>query len=375
MEIVLLILGLFIFVGLVVVHEFGHFLAAKRSGVEVEEFGIGFPPRAKVLTVKKGTVFTINWLPLGGFVKLKGENDADKTRGSYGSATLKNKVFIMVAGVGMNLATAFLILTFLALVGIPKLIDDQYTIKNDTKIVRQQVLVGFVEPDSPAQKAGLQLRDVVESVGPAFGTQNKVTSLENFPKQTKEMAGQKVTLVYSRKSATKSVDLQLRSVAEVESSKNSQNPKGYVGIAPTEYSLQRSTWSAPMVAAGLIEQFSVLTLKGLGSAISNLFQGNTAVASEQVSGPIGIFVLIKDGSLLGYQFVLMIMAVISLTLAIMNILPIPALDGGRLFVTLIYRAIRKPLNPKTEDRIHGLGFVGLMLLFAMITVVDIRRIF
>ncbi len=375
MAIILLILGLFMFVGLVVVHELGHFLAARRSGVEVEEFGVGFPPRAKVLTKKKGTVFTINWLPLGGFVKLKGENDADKTKGSYGAATLKNKVFIMVAGVGMNLATAFLILTFLALVGIPKLIDDQYTIKNDTKIVRQQVLVGFVEPDSPAQKAGLQLRDVVESVGPTIGTQSKVTSLENFPKQTKELAGQKVTLVYSRKSVTKSVDLQLRSVAEVESSKNSQNPKGYVGIAPTEYSLQRSTWSAPIVAAGLIEQFSVLTLKGLGSAISNLFQGNTAVASEQVSGPIGIFVLIKDGSLLGYQFVLMIMAVISLTLAIMNILPIPALDGGRLFVTLIYRAIRKPLNPKTEDRIHGLGFVGLMLLFAMITVVDIRRIF
>ena len=359
MAIILLILGLFMFVGLVVVHELGHFLAARRSGVEVEEFGVGFPPRAKVLTIKKGTVFTINWLPLGGFVKLKGENDADKTKGSYGAATLKNKVFIMVAGVGMNLATAFLILTFLALVGIPKLIDDQYTIKNDTKIVRQQVLVGFVEADSPAQKAGLQLRDVVESVGPTIGTQSKVTSLENFPKQTKELAGQKVTLVYSRKSVTKSVDLQLRSVAEVESSKNSQNPKGYVGIAPTEYSLQRSTWSAPIVAAGLIEQFSVLTLKGLGSAISNLFQGNTAVASEQVSGPIGIFVLIKDGSLLGYQFVLMIMAVISLTLAIMNILPIPALDGGRLFVTLIYRAIRKPLNPKQRTGYTVLGLLGL----------------
>ena len=102
MEIILLILGLFMFVGLVVVHEFGHFLAARRSGVEVEEFGVGFPPRAKILTKKRGTVFTINWLPLGGFVKLKGENDADKTKGSYGAATLKNKVFIMVAGVGMT---------------------------------------------------------------------------------------------------------------------------------------------------------------------------------------------------------------------------------------------------------------------------------
>src|SRR3989344_5871180 len=105
MTIILLILGLLLFVGLVVVHEFGHFIMARRGGVEVEEFGIGFPPRAKILGRKNGTTFTLNWLPLGGFVKLKGENDADTAPGSLGAAKLNTKIKIMLAGVGMNLLT------------------------------------------------------------------------------------------------------------------------------------------------------------------------------------------------------------------------------------------------------------------------------
>ena len=118
-----------------------------------------------------------------------------------------------------------------------------------------------------------------------------------------------------------------------------------------------------------------MTLKGLGTALSSLFRGDTAKASSQVAGPVGIFVLLSDGSSLGYQFVLMIIAIISLTLAIMNALPIPALDGGRLFVTLLFRAIRKPLKENTENLIHGTGFAALMLLFVLITVVDVKRFF
>src|SRR5690606_14888062 len=104
-----------------------------------------------------------------------------------------------------------------------------------------------------------------------------------------------------------------------------------------EYTLTRSTWSAPIVAGGLIGQLTKLTLQGIGMALSSLFRGDTAQASQQVAGPVGIFVLIKDGSLLGFEFILLIIAVISLTLAIMNILPIPALDGGRLFIMLFFR--------------------------------------
>jgi regulator of sigma E protease len=119
----------------------------------------------------------------------------------------------------------------------------------------------------------------------------------------------------------------------------------------------------------------VASLHGRGHAISSLFHGNGSQAIAQVAGPVGIFVLLKDGSSLGYQFMLAIIAIISLTLALMNILPIPALDGGRLFLLLISRAVRRPLTPKTEELVNGLGMALLMLLFVVITVVDVKRNF
>jgi len=361
------------FIGLVVVHEFGHFIMARRNGVEVEEFGIGFPPRlwAKRIKSPKGDYdFTVNALPLGGFVKLKGENDADTAKGSFGAASLSAKVQIMVAGVVMNLVTAFVLLTLVALAGMPKLIDDQFTVASDSKVIKQQVLVAHVEAGSPAEKAGLKLRDQLVNIdGQA------IDAAEDFPSSTQRLAGKSVAITYLRDGEEKSTTAQLRSTEEVEASKKTDEPKGYLGIGPSEYIVQRSTWSAPIVAGGLIKQFTVQTFKGLGGALANFFRGERGKASEQVAGPVGIFVILKDGSLLGYQFVLLIIAIISLTLAIMNVLPIPALDGGRLFVTLLYRGIRRPLTKKTEDLIHGGGFAFLMLLFVVITVVDVRRFF
>jgi regulator of sigma E protease len=148
-----------------------------------------------------------------------------------------------------------------------------------------------------------------------------------------------------------------------------------LGISPTEYTLQRSSWSAPIVALGLMKQITVLTFQGLGNALAALFTGHTAKASAQVAGPVGIFVVIKDGSFLGYQFILLIIGVISLTLAIMNLLPIPALDGGRLYIMLASRAVKRPLSPKMEEMINGVGFAALMILFVLITIVDVKRFF
>ncbi len=375
MSLFLLILGLLLFVGLVVVHEFGHFIAARRNDIEVEEFGVGFPPRAAVLAKKKGTIYSLNWLPLGGFVKLKGEHDADTAKGSFGAASLSAKVKVMVAGVGMNLATAFVIFTFLAIVGMPKLIDNQFTIDSDTKVVKQQVLVGYVQPDSPAAKAGLEQRDQLVAISAPGKSAVAITSQDQLPTATKQFAGQSAQVEIVRNGQTSQKTVVLRSQQEVDASQNTDEPKGYLGVSPTEYVLQRSTWSAPVVAAGLIVQLTEATLKGLGSAVSNLVQGNAGQASAQVSGPVGIFVLIKDGSLLGYQFILLIIAVISLTLAIMNILPIPALDGGRLFTLLFYKLIKKPLTPEREDMINSIGFIALMVLFVLITIVDVRRNF
>lgn len=375
MSILLLVLGLILFIGLVVVHEWGHFIMARRGGVDVEEFGIGFPPKAKTLTKKNGTEYTLNWLPLGGFVRLKGEHDADKSKGSYGAAPLWTKVKIMVAGVVMNLFTAYVMLVLLALIGVPKLIDNQFTVKSDETISRQEVFIGYVEPDSPAAKAGLQNRDVLERIGPAGEAQQEITQVSNFPDLTKQYAGQKIDLQFKRDNTSQTATIQLRSADEVETSKSTDNPKGYLGVSPGEFQVNRYTWSSPIVAAGLIKQFTELTFKGLGSVISGLFVGDTKKATEQVTGPVGIFVILQQGSDLGVQFILMVIAVISLSLAIMNVLPIPALDGGRLFVTLLYRAFKKPLTATAEDRIHGTGFAALMLLFVLITIVDVKRFF
>jgi len=371
----LLILGIVLFIGLVLVHEWGHYIVARRNGVEVEEFGLFFPPRAKVLTKRNGTEYTLNWLPLGGFVKLKGENDADTRPGTFGAATTWVKSKIMLAGVAMNLLTAFLMLTILALVGMPKLVDNQFTIKSDTKIVKNEVLTNTIEKGSPADKAGLQQGNVLRSIQEAGKPAETIQKAEDLSGITKKYAGKKVDITYIASGDQKTVTTTLRGEKEVTASRKTDNPKGYLGVVPSEYTLQRSTWSAPVVALGLIKQFTALTFQGLGTAISSLFHGDTQKASEQVSGPVGIFVVLKEGTLLGFQFILMVIAIISLSLAIMNVLPIPALDGGRLFVLLVSRAMKKPLTKETEEWIHGAGFIFLLGLIILISVVDVNRFF
>lgn len=382
MSVILLILGLIMFVGLVVVHEYGHFIMARRGGVEVEEFGIGFPPRAKVLTKKNGTTYTLNWLPLGGFVKLKGEHDSDITKGSFGAATVPTKIKIMVAGVVMNLLTAFIIFTVLAVVGMPTIIKDQFTVNSDAKIVKEvnnkgQVAVADVVKDSPAAEVGIKKDDVLVAIGG-----KPIRDVEAVRDIAMSRAGQITAVTFNQagQEITKSVIFN-----------NGQDNKGYLGVTTVsnESGLQvrRYTWSAPVVSVGFMKQITVLTLKGLGTAtkgfgslLAGLVTGNSqarkegqAKATEQVSGPIGIYFILKLGSTLGIQFIMMIVGIISLTLAIMNILPIPALDGGRLFVMLLFKAFRRKLLPTTEDKIHGTGFAVLMVLILLISFVDVGR--
>lgn len=375
MTIALIIIGLLLFVGLVIAHEYGHFLAARRNGVDVEEFGIGFPPKVWGRKLKSGMLLSINILPLGGFVRLKGEHDADHGKGTYGAASLGAKTKIMVAGVGMNLLVAFLILTALAWLGMPKVIDNQFGVASDSRTIKNQVLIGFIESDSPAAKAGLHRGDQIVSIQGDDKQTNYIKDVDSLPKATQRFAGQTVSVEANRQGQKITTNLQLRSTEEVEKSKNTDNPKGYMGIVPTEYTIIRSTWSAPVVAIGMITQLTAATLNGIAQALAGLFTWNTQQATQQIAGPVGIFVLLKDGSLMGYQFVLLIVAIISLTLAIMNILPIPALDGGRLFVTWLFRVLRRPLTQRTEELVHGTGFALLMILFVVITIVDIRRFF
>lgn len=384
MSLFLLIVGVLLFIGLVVIHEWGHFIAARRAGVTVEEFGIFFPPRLIKKRMKGGWDFTINLLPLGGFVRLKGEHDTDTAKGSFGAASLADKSRIMAAGVVMNLIVAVVLFTGLALVGMPQLVDNQFTVKSDSHVVKSNLFVSFVEPDSPASHAGLKAGDQIKSAnGQPLRTENDLKAF------THSHAGKEVTLVADRAGSPLSLSTVLRSKQVVDASQNTADPKGYLGVAPSIYTLQRSTWSAPVVAVGLTGQFTALTFQGLGHAVAGVgsiiagaFTGNTearqhgqTASSEQVSGPVGVFEILKSGSTLGPQLVIFIIAIISLTLAIMNILPIPALDGGRLWITLFTRAIGKPLSAKREEMINASGMLFLLSLMVLITIVDVRRFF
>lgn len=393
MQILLFTLGLVLFMGLILIHEWGHLLAARRNGVEVEEFGLGFPPRIATKKLKSGLLLSLNVLPLGGFVKLKGENDADERPGSFGAANLRAKTKIMLAGVGMNLLAGVVLLTILALIGMPKILDvrsvgeEQFTVAGDTKITHQQVRAGAILPNSPAAKAGLKKTDILLKISNDKQSSSLLTA-RDVQVATAGFAGEQVKLTYERDGQTRTAQTKLLGKTEVQASRNTDNPKGYLGIVPTELQIRRSTWSAPIVALGFTKQLIVLTLEGLGKALAGLgstiagiVTGNStartegqAKATAQVGGPVAIGAVLWSGGSLGINFMLMIIAVISLTLALINVLPIPALDGGRLLVTSASRLIlKRPLSQKAEERIHGTGMLVLLGLIVLITIVDVKR--
>jgi regulator of sigma E protease len=402
MSVLILIIGIILFISLVVVHEFGHFIMAKRNGVEVEEFGIFFPPSIYKHKTKAGWIFSINLLPLGGFVKLKGEHDNDTEPGSYGAASVLAKTKIMAAGVVMNLLVALVLFGILAVIGIPNLIPNQYTVKSNTKNSSQKTIIGEVESGSPAQKAGLKNQDFITAIGAIGKKPQSTDNAKNLPSITKALAGQKVDIFYTRDGQKHLATATLLSssivshsdatyIKRLDASKldctNIPLPKGYLGIYPTQYTLRTSTWSAPIVSGGLAVQATALTFQGLGHAIGGLgsliagaVTGNSTArsngqcsATSEVAGPVGVVVILKDSSHLGFNFMLFVIATISLTLAIMNILPIPALDGGRLWLTLISRALKRPLSAKREETINAVGFIILMTLIILITIADVKR--
>lgn len=362
MEILLLILGLVLFVGLVVLHELGHAVVARRNGVVVEEFGIGFPPRAWAKKLKNGTLLSLNWLPLGGFVKLKGEHDSAKGTGTYGSARLWAKTKILLAGVAINWLTAAVIFTVVALVGMPQLLPNQFYVAQDTAVTAQAVRIGTVVSDSPAAKAGLQRGDELVS----FAGQ-PITSAEQFKELTSHYADQTQTVTIRRDGTVKEVPVTLN--------KSDTPNKILVGVGPFDESSRTATWSAPIVGVGVTLQFTWETLKGLGSAVAHLFTAQFAQAGASVTGPIGIFSVLSSSAHDGFIPVLFLIGVLSLTLAVMNVLPIPALDGGRLFVTLLFRALKKPLTKEREESIQATGMLLLLGLMLVITLLDVRRLF
>jgi regulator of sigma E protease len=388
MQISLSLLAILMFIGLVLVHEWGHYKAARRNGVDVEEYGLGLPPRIWGKKLKgSGMILSMNWLPIGGFVKLKGEHDSSTKKNSFGAASLGAKTKILLAGVSMNLIVGLVLLTIVAWIGTPMLIPNQFSVPSDTKVVRQEVRAGYIQPGSPAAKAGIASRDIVLSLESAGQTLN-FNDAQGMHNATETFGGKTVTVTYKHGDKTVTKQVQLRSKAEVEASRKTSDPKGYLGLVPTDLQIRRSTWSAPVVAIGFTAQLVKLTaqglwhaIEGLGSLIAGAATGNKVArqngqdqATSQVGGPIAIATILWGSGSLGISFVLWIIAIISLTLAIMNILPIPALDGGRLAMILFSRKVlKRPLAKATEERLTGAGMAVLLTLILLISIVDVKR--
>lgn len=383
-----IIVGLVVLTILVGLHEFGHAYMAKRNGVKLKEFAIGFPPRAWSFKKKtdfllpKGTVVSINYLPLGGFVRLQGEHDSDNKEGDYGAASFWDKTQILFAGVVMNWIIAIVIFTGLAFFGLPKLIPNQFAPAGIAKTTGGELVVEKVEEGSEAEKI-LKPKDILMS----FNGQN-ITSPEVFHNLVESNAGHRAQLEILRDNKKETVDTYIPSESTPE--------KGRLGVTSAQTSEKiYATWGAPIVGVGTTAQLTIETFKGIGGAIGDLFVGlfnkfnptadktthetgdsQLSKAGNSVAGPIAILgVIFPSAAKSGIVSILVIMAIISLSLACMNFLPIPALDGGRWFLTFVFRKIlKKPLTAETETKINTYGVLFILALSVVIIAVDIFKI-
>ena len=380
------LLGLFVLVLLVVLHELGHAIVAKKNGVKVEEFGIGFPPAAKKWKVKRSflgedVTFSLNWLPLGGFVRLKGEYDSAKGEGTYGGSTFWVKTKILLAGVVMNWITAIVLFTILAIIGMPKILSNQVQLPFDTEVRRSPVAIAKITPNSPADKIGLKVNDELIKING-----QSLTEAEKLPVITKQSSGKKIRVEYRRDGKELAVDVQLND-------EKSAKGGGYLGVIPGQTEKMYSTWSAPIVGVATTGQLSYETIKGVGlllvktvhGSIGQIFgsaeskesaRADLASVSGSVAGPIGMLgILFPSVVSSGIENIIFVAASISLMMAVMNILPIPALDGGRWFTMTIFRLFKKDLTKEREENIQATGMLILLILTILVTISDVGKLF
>ena len=427
------LVGLIVLMVLVVAHEFGHFIASRRNGVRVLEFGIGFPPRAvawikdpathkwrrlkksewdkagitktvgverkndasdeksaektsalssgknrgkKERIIQDGLIFSINWLPIGGFCQMDGESAEDPRPGTFGHANFWQKTKILFAGVAMNWLVAFVVLTILAWVGMPTFLENQFTIAEDSRVDFVPVKVKEVYEGSPAAEAGFKVDDYILKVN---GEEVRYGS--DITRINKEHAGEDVTFT-------------IQDGKELTATLNSAESDYLLGIImESSESLTYSTWSAPVVGAGLTLQLTGETFKGLGEMVWNLISGvgrqfsfdgevresgreAISTVGDSVTGPVGILgVLFPSFASSGIHDLLFLAALISVSLACMNVLPIPALDGGRWVLIGIFKLRKKKLTKETEEKIVARAFIVLLALIVIVTILDVTRFF
>ena len=364
-----IIVIILLFSSLVILHEWGHFMAAKRNGVEVEEFGMGFPPKVWG-RMWRGTLYTINLLPLGGFVRLKGEDSADARPGTFGGASFGVKTKILLAGVVMNLLTAVVILYPLCVVGLPALgASFEPGFLRPTYAQPKQLILAEVEASSPAQKAGLKRGDyVLTANGQKLETDE---ALRNF---TKAHAGTEVTLHVRSRGDERDVAVKLRDPGSKE---------GYLGVVGQQvYKLRYDPLQAVVASVYVTGALFVATIVGVVQLIINLptlvmgiFSHDVPQAAQAASGPLGIVFILKSISSLGLSYIFLFMANIAVALAAFNVLPLPALDGGRWAILAVQKVFKRQIGAEVEAKIHTIGFMALIGLMLLISVYDLRKFF
>ncbi len=368
--ILFVIVSILLFVGilslLVIAHEFGHFWVAKKAGIRVDEFGLGYPPRAKALFMWKGTLFTLNWLPFGGFVKIFGE-DAHveeltplEKQQSFVSKPRYTQAAVLVAGVVMNFLVGWLLVSGLYFKGTNVIFDETISAEY---LSNTQLILESVAPGTPADKALLKSGDLV--VGATISTTD--TKLASHTPQgltafVRASEGKPITLEVVRNG--------IQEKHTVTPEKNAQSGYFMIGVTP---SLRGH------VKLGLIQSLD----QGLSSSIAltkETVKGITGlitrkVSLDAVSGPVGMVSMVGTAATLGIDYVVLFAALISLSLAVINLVPFPALDGGRLVFVGIEAIIRKPIPANITAILNTVGFFLLIGLMLLVTYHDIARLF
>lgn len=374
----LAILGL-----LVLSHEFGHFIVAKKSGMKVYEFGFGFPPRlfgAQVLKDKKsgkarwrfilgnkraeseeedgqmehGTIYSFNLIPLGGFVRIKGEEGNETGPDSFTSKPAWQKALTLFAGVGMNVILAAFLLAVGFMIGLPQAVGDfpDVAAVKDRHIEIMQVMA-----DKPADQAGLKAGDNIIKIDNV-----SYPRLQQMRDYVNEHKNDSIAVTVKR--GDQIIEKNIKPFVYPDTG------KGGLGVAIEEVGLVRYPWHKAFYFGTITTGFYIKEiLLSFYLLIMGLFAG--APVGEALSGPVGIAVMTGRVAKLGLAYLINFTALLSINLAIVNILPIPALDGGRLLFLGISKIIRRPLSRKYEQLAHTLGFALLMLLIVAITIKDV----
>lgn len=354
---------------LILIHEWGHYYAAVRAGVVVEEFGFGLPPKAKTLFTYKGTKFTFNWIPFGGFVRLKGENAIEKAEhlapGSFGAASIFARCVILCAGVFMNFILAVVILTIGFSIGrwVPTYTSTaalEAAINSGQIKAQLGVQVQSVAPDSGATSAAVPVGSIVTAVNNTVVTDiTDVTTIQEGER----------SVVYTLLTGEK-LD------QTIQKTVNLTDGKAGIVLSMIAYNVE-SPLRNPIWSLGLALRESYImvgqTLKGIGQLFVSL--ASSGRVPQEISGIVGIAQLTHASVQAGLMTYLKLVALLSLSLAALNILPFPALDGGRLMFVLAEAISRRRVNRQFELSVNIIGFLALLILIIIITYHDIARLF